>query len=212
MIRLLRVIVFCFFLGVAYRFRGGGYITTGSDTICRLAWALCLALAFGYLSSDLWGALSLIFTGFLMVVVVPHGFAQNAGTWGTPAWVGKPKIKERWPCAWMPQWTLEGWASAPSWQKQLYDFAQMGCVGFFRGLIAFTPIFIIGGLTSGIWAVSSIIWGVLAITILQPTSYQLGTHNMPKSLEATLGGGSWNEMLTGISWTIAIESYLLGGM
>lgn len=190
------------FLAFLYRFRGGGFITTGNDTICRFAWGGGLALASlllgGVSDPELIFAASSIVLGYLTMVLVPHGFCQDDGTNANPPQVGKPALWQRWPAALLPQWTVAGWQVAPKWQKTAYDAAQMGCVGFFRGLLVFVPKAALTGKWFGA------VLAILTITVLQPLSYFLG-YLVPVSFPSLAAKSSeWAEFLNGASWAVAL--------
>ena len=189
------------FLGLLYRFRGGGYITTGSTTLVRVVWSLGFGLCTLFIIPAWQFGLAAIASSLAGLILVPHGFCQNAGTWPRPAWMDKPLLK-RWPSAWFPQWTLEGWQAAPLWQKQAYDFAQMACVAFVRGAMVFVPFAVLGGDFGWLATMK----GIAAITLLQPLSYQAGVHWM-KWAGQEIPDGWWPEFLNGIAWGIALSWY-----
>ncbi len=198
--------------GVAYRFRGGGYISTGSDTLVRFVWALTLAFSYAYMAHH-WSALSVIVTAFLSLILVPHSFAMDAGTNPQPAWVGKPNLKDRWVAAWLPQWTVAGWQAAPAWQKQSYDAVQMALSGFFRGVVVFVPLAALNACTLDFSPLAlhwggmdwSAVWAAcLTLAALQSLSYQAGEHWMPQKLGKIVADGWWPEFLNGQAWVVAM--------
>ena len=202
------IILGSFLLAFAYRFRGGGYINTGSDTLVRSVWALCFALMTIFMTLSVWCSTWVLFMAFAMLVIVPHAFAENAGTWATPAWVDKG-FWERWPAAWLPQWTEAGWTAAPAWQKQAYDFVQMACVGFCRGVLIFGGLGVINHyvyhLAWPLWAMGS---AVAAIAFLQALAYQAGAHWMNWAGNASvIASGWWPEWLNGLAWGIALAVF-----
>ena len=211
----LKTLILSLIEAVAYRFRGGGYIATGSDTLVRFVWAFSLSLS-ALAITHAWASLTIIITGFLSMVLVPHGFAMDAGENVDPPQIGKPSIWKRWPAAWLPQWTVEGWRAAPSWQKQAYDALQMFLVGVFRGILVFAPLAATNACAVTIdpfsFVYSGIDWlaiinGTLMGAVLQSFAYQAGVHWMPQKLGTWIADGWWPEFLVGPAWVLALEAF-----
>lgn len=88
-------VIVCLFLAFLYRFRGGGFVSTGSDTLCRFAWGGGLAVSYLVVSFPIcwWFVPVAVLSGYAMMLI-PHAFAQNykngrlAFDMWSMAWVG----------------------------------------------------------------------------------------------------------------------------
>lgn len=178
---------------IGYRLRGGGYVTLPGTFAARAAWGIIFGLC--YLLAFTTGILSLIpaalvgVLGMLSVMLVPHAYCQNMGTWPTP--------QKNWPSFFIPEPSPATWTAWPQWKRTAYDFACMLCVGLWRGLIVFAPSVIF-------WGVTNAIVGVLSISLLQALSYLIGMY-IPFSLPSVqTKSNEWGEFLTGAAWVAAL--------
>lgn len=188
--------------GIAYRIRGGGWISFGSTIEARLVWFGGLALAYLMQTathSSLWFCLSLLPTTFLSMMV-PHAYCQNIGRWATP--------QKKWPSFFLPTISPDTWTAMPMWQRQLYDCVSMAAIGFLRGLIVFTPYVLISfyidhGVLHAILLRGGI--AVATISVLQSFAYWVGWY-IPISITSALPARSncWGEFYNGWAWAIAI--------
>lgn len=207
---------------VAYRIRGGGWFTLGSDTECRLIWGIFgLSLPFSTLMlvkgmpfdtvHAIYGV-ALLAVAFLDMMI-PHAFAQNMGTFGRPWTLDANNqylgVWKWWPGGWLPFPTTQAdWNSSPNWLKTLLDFMGMMSSALVQGLITFgIPILIAAVLAHfGIdihlnrgrflraWAV---------ITVGCPLGY-LGGRFSPALSPALTPTACWGEFYTGGVWVLAL--------
>lgn len=226
-----------FLLGMADRFRGGGWINTGSDFVCRGVWSVAFAMSFVLLHftdyrHDLGSALlevglAIEFVGFMYLAsTISHAFAQNSGTWSV--------MQCRWytlwllwlpvfPTSWRDNATLNTagvysgpWGGASTFQRKLFDFLQMAVVGAIRGAIAYTPYVVTTYLANkyfdvGPYSLLTPFAGIIStITIsgLQGLSYLLGPY-VPITITSSLKKftATWSEFLNGTAWSVSL--YLL---
>ena len=204
-------LVVCIYLAFMYRFRGGGFIQTGSDTLCRLSWGAALAVSVFFIGLPsfecvLWTFLA----GFLAVSVVPHAFCMNMGR-GTMPWNLQDggKLKKYWPGIWLPSFTQAEYTTLPFWIKSLLDTLGMASVGSVRGLTVFGGIGAVDCFMGASVAETAlhVIQAVGVLTILSPVVYQMGwvfPLNFP-----SLGkdGTEWGEWFQGMVWGLAIAAY-----
>ena len=200
--------------GLAYWFRGGGIVGTGSDTLVRLTWAFVFQLGCYLQHPDyflLWEQLSLFIGGFFSVTIT-HAFCQNSGTWGYlqcrwfTRWI---TLLPFFPAAWHrelepdPNPTHDGilicpWGQVSMWQRRLFDFLQMMEVGAISGAIVWvTHALAMWGLYGQQPDVIAVATPIAVISFLQAVAYLLGqpvTEKFPK-LKVT-----WPEVFNGFAW------------
>jgi hypothetical protein len=184
-------------LGFMYRLRGGGFVTIGSTTVCRLIWGVSLSLV---MFTD-WWSLFVIPLAFLSMLI-PHGYAQNMGGWATP--------QNRWPTFFLPTWTQLEWDTMSPALRTFNDFIQMFFIGAWRGWIVF------GGLTlvkefatigeHAMWQTFIAAW---ATGLFQALGYLLGKY-FPLSIGSSLPAKSacWGEFFNGVGWALSVAIYL----
>lgn len=205
------------FLGIAYRLRGGGWVTLGSDTYCRLIWGASLMIA-AYAFLPVWRIeidpsffllTPLFFLGFSSMALVPHAFAQNMGRNSQTSSI--QPLSKRWPAALLPQKTQTEWNGMDLADRMDFDFNAMLCVGAVRGFIVFGLLGFIHVLFVSHFALVSFktVAAIIAISVLQAVSYLLGWY-VPFTVTNSLRFYSveWCEFLNGIAWGIALVVYL----
>ena len=186
--------------GLAYRIRGGGFVSFGGDTIPRLIWGFSLADAY-VIQRDFSESIDVAFTLLLIVLSfvsmwVPHAYVQNMGRWAIP--------QKKWPSFYMPTLTQADWDSMSIFERTAYDFFSMMGVGFFRGLIVFSPFVALAG-DHWLAALPHAALALTLITIGQALAYLLGFY-VPITITSSLQARSatWCEFLNGVAWAIAL--------
>ena len=179
------------FTAIAFRLRGGGWITFGSNVPCRTIWGAALAISYALTagSSVHLAYLSLVPLLGYGSMYIPHAYAQNMGRWLDP--------QKKWPSFLVPTVTLQTWTAWPAWKRTCYDTLNMACVGFWRGSLVFLPF--------AYYSLTHAILAIVSMVVLQPVTYFLGwyvpvkvtTSLMPKTTE-------WCEFLNGAAWTLAM--------
>jgi hypothetical protein len=182
-----------FMLGIAYRIRGGGWLTFGSTFLSRLYWCVCLAVAFGILTLKHGNTYMLEATAPLAFVglLIPHAYCMNMGLWPFP--------QKRWPSFFMPTLSSETWAKMSLPLRALYDGAQMASVNFLRGLLLCGAAYGFGVATLPTSAIA-----LATLSLGHPVAYALG-YLVPFSLSSSLRAktAEWGELFTGIIWGIS---------
>ena len=216
--------VWAFILAAVYRFRGGGFISTGSDSLVRTVWGCSLALCFIFLHggvSDLAHiiyAISIIPLAFVSLAFIPHGFCMNQGS-GPHPWPLQGKgFAGYWPAAWLPNdFTQAEYDAMPYAVKAVLDFFGMVSVGIVRGFIVFAP-----------WAAwclhtgdhQGVIAAAVAIGVKglgSGLAYLIGDHfplNLCSSLSAHAPDNDntdWGEFFEGMAWTVAVRVFCILG-
>jgi len=191
-----------FFLALVYRLRGGGFIQFGGDTPPRLIWSVAFTLVlagmyhmrYGFGLHDLYLGLA-IPLAFAAVAFVPHAFAQQMGRSALPS--SSLPLAKRWPQAWMHQATMAEWVGMTENERFFYDFDGMLNVGFFRGLLVFTPL---TPLSHSLWAPAA---AVLTITIFQAIAYSIGWEVIITLPSLKAHSTEWCEFFNGMAWALA---------
>ena len=176
-------------LGIAYRIRGGGWFTFGSNVPCRILWSFSLALAALSRGASLYEGLALVPLAYASMYI-PHACYQNMGRWATP--------QKSWPAFFLPTYNQTEWTSLSLFKKTLNDFIGMGTVGFLRGLLISAPFAVFGHLFSAIALLT-------IITIGNPIAYLLGFY-IPVTITSSLVkfSATYGELLTGMAYGVAI--------
>lgn len=183
---------------VAYRFRGGGYISTGHTWIARIIWGIAVLIAylFTHPHDIMWPFVAMLIPLVYVSMLVPHAFCQNMGRWPTP--------QKKWPAFFQFTITDAEWTAWPFWHRNKYDFESMVGVGFFRGLAVFAPLLAcvyFSGLfvdLIGFW------WAMVTLMLGQAIAYTVGWF-IPFSIPSCAAkSNEWGEFLTGAVWVLAI--------
>lgn len=184
---------------LVYRFRGGGFFSTGHDWIVRLIWGASLILtyfSFSYHAPD-WVYIATLLPTAYLSMLVPHAFCQNMGRWPTP--------QNGWPAFFMPVLTQTQWVAMPDAARTLFDFLSMAGVAGFRALFVFAPWVASHYLQTGEIALRPFLLAFEVLTIGQPLAYLLGWY-VPLSVGNSLTKFSteWCEFFNGAVWTVAL--------
>lgn len=184
---------------LVYRFRGGGFFSTGHDWIVRLVWGSSLIityLALNYAEPDYFYAASILGTAYL-AMLVPHAFCQNMGRW--------PTAQKEWPAFFLPELTDLQWTALPGPARTLYDFLAMAGVAAFRGLFVFTPFLLSAYLQHGQIELAGVLRACGTIIVFQPLAYLVGWY-VPFSVGGSLTKNTteWCEFLNGAAWAVAV--------
>ena len=210
------------FLACADRFRGGGFINTGSTALCRAVWAVCLAAAYGALieSFSLTTCVVIAVCAYLSFAFIDHSMAMNMGRW--------TNMQCRWytrfliylpffPTATWKVVTKQStgiytapWGAATPFQKTLFDTLQMVVVGALRGIVVFVPLTVANAFDfttlHSIFVMPFMAFlGAGVLACLQPVSYLLGWY-VPFSIPAFAAAKSsdWGEVFSGAAWGVAL--------
>lgn len=207
---------------VAYRIRGGGWFTLGSDAECRVIWGIFgLSLPYSMLMAIKHAPLDIAhgLYGFALLalafgaMMIPHAYCQNMGIFGRPWTLGSNGVplswSKYWPGSWLPHgYTQSEWTALPLSVKTILDFFGMVGSAFFQGAIVFgLPMAIIAIL--GYFGISTSFdnarflraWAV--ITAGCPLGYLLGRFS-PNLSPALTPVACWGEFYTGGVWVLAI--------
>lgn len=184
---------------LAYRLRGGGFISFGSNWPGRAIFGASLwadYLGPKLATFDLYYGLAILPLAML-AMLVPHAYAQNMGRWPTP--------QKGWPAFFLPTLTDAEWAALPGAFRTLYDFFGMAGAAFFRAAIVFGPSLLSAHLQHGQIDPTGVLRASLVLTFGQPLAYVVGW-NVPFSIGGSLTKYSteWAEFLNGVVWAIAV--------
>lgn len=186
-------------LGIVYRFRGGGFFSTGHDWIVRIVWGLSLTLAylFDNVRAEFWPYVAAITPLAYLSMLVPHAVYQNMGRWPSP--------QKGWPGFFLPAFTQTQWTALPGAARTLNDFIGMGAVAFFRAAIVFGPLLGLQYALGHAIALAGVLTASAALVIGQPLAYLLGWY-VPFTIGASLTKFSteWCELFNGVVWGIAL--------
>jgi len=217
-------------LAAAFRFRGGGFVSTGSDTLVRAVWAACVAISYALLTTlhggfSWFAAVAIYVMAWVAVIIVDHSMAQNMGRFGV--------LQCRWYTRWLvflpcfPVWgplvpPTEGdqtlhvcsWGTATVFQKTLFDALQMVVVGLMRGALVFMPVSVAMSFT-GHWQSLLVmpllgLVGTAMLGLLQPLSYFAGWL-VPFTIVnvAVKNSTEWAELFNGAAWGVALLALFL---
>lgn len=182
------LILYPFFLAIAYRIKGGGWFTFNNDTICRIIWAICFSIACYAQTTQLYYVPYTIVFGFVMNLI-PYKEWMNMGTW--------PTAQKSWPGFFLPTYTQAEWTGLPMFERTANDFFGMMAVGFLHGLIVF------GGYSY--FNIEKAVLACAIVTFGEPFSYLLGRY-IPITITSSLKAYelTWCEFLIGFVYGIAV--------
>lgn len=176
-------------LGFSRRLAGGGFVTFSSDLPGHLVWAAACVVyvALGsLLTVNPIYAAALGVLAYFQLRVIPHQYAVNMGGWPTP--------QKKWPSFFFPTIAPATWTKMERWEKFLYDFGQLFCVGFLWGAALVLPMFY--------FTPKEAIESALIMAAGLPVCYSIAQF-MPFSLPSVpKNDPAWGELLTGIPATL----------